>query len=167
MVPGIAPSPDKMLQGRLFSYPDTHRYRIGPNYLQLPVNQPIVPVHSYSHDGPMNFRPGGDPVYAPNSYGGPQADPVHFADPAYQLSGEIVRAAYRAHRDDNDFIQPGIMYREVMSDTDRAHLVANIVGHAGHGPGLDTDVATRVGEYWRQVDSDLGAKVAKVLGSGS
>jgi len=54
-----------------------------------------------------------------------------------------------------------------MSDTDRAHLVANIVGHAGHGPGLDTDVATRVGEYWRQVDSDLGAKVAKVLGSGS
>src|ERR1019366_5266309 len=47
MVPGIAPSPDKMLQGRLFSYPDTHRYRIGPNYLQLPVNQPLVPVHSY------------------------------------------------------------------------------------------------------------------------
>jgi catalase len=167
MVPGIAPSPDKMLQGRLFSYPDTHRYRIGPNYLQLPVNQPIVPVHSYSQDGPMNFRPGGDPVYAPNSYGGPQADPVHFAEPSYQLSGEIVRAAYRAHTDDDDFIQPGTMYREVMSATDREHLVANIVGHASHGPGLDKDVAARVGEYWRQVDSDLGAKVAKVLGSGS
>src|SRR5665213_3537570 len=94
MVPGIAPSPDKMLQGRLFSYPDTHRYRIGPNYLQLPVNQPLVPVHSYSQDGPMNFLPGSDPVYAPNSYGGPKADPILYADPSYQLTGEIVRSAY-------------------------------------------------------------------------
>jgi catalase len=167
MVPGIAPSPDKMLQGRLFSYPDTHRYRIGPNYLQLPVNQPLVPVHSYSKDGPMNFRPSGDPVYAPNSYGGPKADPVHYADPAYQVAGEIVRAAYHAHKDDTDFVQPGAMYRDVMSDTDREHLLTNIIGHAGHGPGLEPDVATRVGEYWHQVDPDLGAKVAKALGNGA
>jgi catalase len=160
MVPGIGPSPDKMLQGRLFSYPDTHRYRIGPNYLQLPVNQPVVPVHSYNQDGPMNFRPGSDPVYAPNSYGGPHADPAHHADPAYQLTGEIVRAAYHAHRDDNDFVQPGTMYRDVMSP------LTNIIGHATHGPGLKPDVATRVAEYWRQVDPDLGASVAKALGNG-
>jgi catalase len=167
MVPGIAPSPDKMLQGRLFSYPDTHRYRIGPNYLQLPVNQPLVPVHSYNQDGPMNFRPGGDPVYAPNSYGGPQADPTHYADQAYQLSGEMVRAAYHAHRGDTDFVQPGTMYRDVMSETDREHLLTNIVSHASHGPGLMPDVASRVGEYWRQVDPDLGAKVAKSLSNGA
>jgi catalase len=155
-----------MLQGRLFSYPDTHRYRIGPNYNQLPVNRPLVPVHSYNQDGPMNFAPGGDPVYAPNSYGGPQADPAHFSDPAYQLTGEIVRSAYHAHRDDTDFVQPGTMYRDVMSATDREHLLTNIVGHAGNGPGLTTDVASRVGEYWRQVDPDLGALVAKALDNG-
>jgi catalase len=166
MVSGIAPSPDKMLQGRLFSYPDTHRYRIGPNYLQLPVNQPLVPVHSYNQDGPMTFRAGSDPVYAPNSYGGPQADPAHYADPVYQLTGEIVRAAYHAHRDDNDFVQPGNLYRDVMSETDREHLLNNIIGHATHGPGLDPDVASRVAEYWRQVDPGLGANVAKALGNG-
>ena len=167
MVPGIEPSPDKMLQGRLFSYPDTHRYRIGPNYLQLPVNQPMVPVHSYSHDGPMNFHPGGDPVYAPNSFGGPQADLARYADPTYQLTGEIVRAAYQAHKDDTDFVQPGIMYRDVMSEIDREHLLTNILNHANHGPDLDLGVATRVGEYWRQVDPGLGAKVAKALGNGT
>jgi catalase len=55
------------------------------------------------------------------------------------------------------------MYRDVMSETDREHLLSNIIGHASHGPGLMHDVASRVGEYWRQVDADLGAKVAKVL----
>ncbi len=74
MVPGIGPSPDKMLIGRLFSYPDTHRHRIGTNYLQLPVNQPKSPVNSYNRDGAMRYRNPGDPVYAPNSFGGPQAD---------------------------------------------------------------------------------------------
>jgi catalase len=78
-------------------------------------------------------------------------------------SPEIIRAAYRARRDDTDFVQPGAMYREVMSDPDREHLLTNIIGHASHGPGLDPDVATRVGDYCRQVDLDLGAKVAKDL----
>ncbi|HWE65348.1 MAG TPA: catalase [Acidimicrobiales bacterium] len=166
MVPGIGPSPDKMLQGRLFSYPDTHRYRIGPNYQQLPINQPVTPVHGYSKDGPMDFRMSADPVYAPNGYGGPRADPARNPDLSYGVSGEIVRAAYRAHRDDTDFGQPGTLYRDVLSETDRAHLLTNIVNHATHGPGLDADVAARVGEYWRQVDSDLGANVAKALAGG-
>ena len=77
LVPGIGPSPDKMLQGRLFGYPDAHRYRIGANYLQLPMNQPKVPVHSYNRDGHMSHVNGGDPTYAPNSYGGPVADPTY------------------------------------------------------------------------------------------
>ena len=115
----------------------------------------------------MNFLPGSDPVYAPNSYGGPKADPALNTDPAYQLTGEIVRSAYHAHKGDTDFVQPGAMYRDVMSDTDREHLLTNIIGHAGHGPGLEPDVAARVSEYWRQVDPNLGAKVAKVLGNGA
>lgn len=65
-----------MLQGRLFSYPDTHRYRIGTNYLRLPVNQATqAAVHSYNKDGAMRYDNPADPVYAPNSHGGPVADP--------------------------------------------------------------------------------------------
>ena len=72
MPPGVAAFPDKMLQGRLFSYPDTHRYRIGTNYLQLPVNQAKeAAVHSCNKDGAMRYDNPRDPVYAPNSYGGP------------------------------------------------------------------------------------------------
>src|SRR5215510_4039269 len=56
MVPGIGPSPDRMLLGRMFAYPDAHRYRIGTNYLQLPVNAPLVDVHSYNKDGAMRYR---------------------------------------------------------------------------------------------------------------
>jgi catalase len=164
-VPGIGPSPDKMLLGRLFSYPDTHRHRIGANYLQLPVNQPIVPVRSYSFDGPMSYRHSGDqPVYAPNSFGGPQADPVGGADVTWFVeAGEMVRDAYVAHRDDDDFVQPGTLYREVMSDTDREHLIANIVGHLSKG--VIPRIADKAIEYWRNVDADLGAQVAKQLAS--
>src|SRR3984885_13639497 len=78
MIPGVGPSPDKMLLGRLFSYPDTHLHRIGPNYLQLPVNRPPPPVHTYNRDGAMRYENPADPVYAPNSYGGPVADPERF-----------------------------------------------------------------------------------------
>ena len=72
MVPGIGPSPDKMLLGRMFAYADAHRYRIGANYNQLPVNAPQSPVHSYSTAGHMRYQLATDPVYAPNSKGGPQ-----------------------------------------------------------------------------------------------
>jgi catalase len=114
----------------------------------------------------MNFVAGSDPVYAPNSYGGPKADPTINPDPSYGLTGEIVRSAYQAHREDSDFVQPGSLYRDVMSETDRGHLLTNIVNHASHGPGLQPAVAERVGEYWRLVDADLGSKVAKELNGG-
>ena len=75
LVPGIGFSPDKMLLGRVFAYADTHRYRIGPNYHQLPVNQPKVPVNTYTFDGPMAYHHQGDaPVYAPNTKGRGFAD---------------------------------------------------------------------------------------------
>ena len=76
LVPGIGLSPDKMLMGRIFSYHDTHLHRIGPNYEQLPINAPKVEVHSYNKDAAMTYRhAGAQPVYAPNSYGGPAGRP--------------------------------------------------------------------------------------------
>jgi catalase len=163
LVPGIAASPDKMLQGRLFSYPDTHRYRIGPNYLQLPVNRPKVPVHSYNKDGAMRYENYGDPVYAPNTVGGPQADPSLYESESYGITGEIVRAAYTLHSQDDDYGQPRALYENVLSDTDRANLAGNIVGHASR-PEVTSEMKARVVEYWRNVAKDLGDNVARGLG---
>src|SRR5258708_8683754 len=81
LVPGTGLSPDKMLMGRIFSYHDTHLHRIGPNYQQLPINAPRVPVHTYNKDGPMTYRhAGSQPTYAPNSHGGPVADPERASE---------------------------------------------------------------------------------------
>ena len=164
LVPGVAASPDKILQGRLFSYPDTHRYRIGPNYLQLPVNQPKVPVHSYNKDGAMRYQNPGDPVYAPNSVGGPVADGSLFEGESYQVSGDIIRNAYTLRRDD-DFGQPRALWDSVLSDTDRDNLVSNIVGHAS-AKEVTPEMTVRVVEYWTNVHPDLGAGVAKGLDMG-
>jgi catalase len=162
MVPGIGASPDKMLQGRLLSYPDTHRYRIGTNYLQLPVNQPkAAAVHSYNKDGSMRYLNPGDPVYAPNSYGGPVADPALFADDTYEVTGEIMRTAYTKRRDDDDFVQPRALYEKAMTDSDRDHLITNITAHVKAGVLPETQ--PRVIEYWTNVSPDLGARVAKEL----
>jgi catalase len=82
----------------------------------------------------------------------------------YDLTGEVVRAANTLHSEDDDFTQPGELYRKVLSEIDREHLVTNIVGHASDGVAPDTQ--KRVVEYWRQVDPDLGARVSKGLGNG-
>lgn len=163
MVPGIGPSPDKMLIGRMFSYPDTHRHRIGTNYLQLPVNRPIADVNSYNKDGAMRFRHSGNqPVYAPNSFGGPQADPQRYPDPSWSASGEIMRSAYVAHAEDTDFIQPGHLYRNVLSATEREHLANNIIGHMSQG--VERPIQERALKIWHQVDPELGSAIARGLG---
>jgi catalase len=165
LVPGIGLSPDKMLMGRVFSYHDTHLHRIGPNYEQLPINAPRCPVHSYSKDGPMTLRhSGAQPVYAPNSYGGPVADPAKELPTWWVEPGEIGRYDQTKHRDDDDFAQPRALYRDVMDDTDRDHLVGNIVAHASDH--VSTDVQRRVVEYWTNVAPELGARVAAGLGFG-
>ena len=163
LVPGIGLSPDKMLMGRIFSYHDTHLHRIGANYEQLPINAPKVEVHSYNKDAPMAYRhSGAQPVYAPNSHGGPVADTQHGADLAWPVAaGELGRYAYQPHAGDDDVGQAATLYRDVMNDTDRDHLVANIVGHAGDG--VSADVQLRVIEFWAQIDPTLGARVAEGL----
>jgi catalase len=168
MVPGIGPSPDKMLLGRLFSYPDAHRYRIGTNYQQLPVNRPHSPVNSYNKDGAMRYEHAGDqPVYAPNSYGGPQAAPDRYSEPGWLVeAGEIMRTAYRPHAEDTDFVQVGDFYRKALSDTDRAHLVSNIAGHLGD-PDVRPQTQERALGLWAQVDPDLGARLRQAIGQAT
>jgi catalase len=165
LVPGIGPSPDKMLLGRLFSYPDAHRARIGANYNLLPVNAPKSPVHSYSKDGAMRYRNVSDPVYAPNSKGGPKADTARYGEPAgWYTDGEMVHAAQTLHAEDDDWGQAGTMVRDVLDDAARARLVSNIVGHLLDG--VTEPVLLRAFEYWRNVDKDLGDRVEQGVRAG-
>ncbi|MBB5788010.1 catalase [Jiangella mangrovi] len=163
-VPGIAASPDKMLLGRIFSYADAHRYRIGTNYNQLPVNAPKNEVHSYSKDGAMrfDFAAADRPVYAPNSHGGPAAEPSLVGDAGWESDGELVRAAATLHAEDDDFGQAGTLVREVLDEAARDRLVGNIAGHVGN---VTTDeLRQRVYAYWRSVDETLGKRVEEAVG---
>jgi catalase len=159
LVPGIGASPDKMLLGRMFSYPDAHRARIGVNYKQLPVNAPVSPVHSYSKDGAMRYVKVSDPVYAPNSKGGPRADTEHYKPVGWHTDGDMVRTAYTIRPDDDDWGQAGTLVREVFNDAERDRLVSNIVGHLLDG--VTEPVLQRAFEYWHNVDKDLGNRVEK------
>lgn len=160
LVPGTGLSPDKMLLARGFSYSDAHRARLGANYRQIPVNEPKSPVHSYSKDGAMRVRNASDPVYAPNSYGGPHADPARTDDGGrwYVDGGEMVRTAYTLREEDDDWGQAGTLVREVMDDAARDRLVDNVVGHLLNG--VSDMVLERALEYWRNVDQTIGDRVA-------
>ena len=159
LVPGTGPSPDKMLLGRLFSYPDAHRYRIGVNYKELPVNRPrATTARSYSKDGQMRHHNPGDPVYVPNSKGGPHADPAVAGEPAgWYSDGEMVQQAYTLRRDDDDWGQAGTMVREVLDDAARDRLVDNVVGHLLNR--VSEPVLQRAFEYWRNIDAKTGDRI--------
>jgi catalase len=156
-VPGTGFSPDKMLLGRTFAYADAHRARLGVNYKQIPVNAPKCEVHSYSKDGAMRINNATDPVYAPNSYGGPQADPRRAAEVRWDTDGEMVRTAYTLRADDDDWGQAGTLVRDVMDDAERERLAHNVIGHVSNG--VKEPVLSRVFEYWKNVDEDLGKKI--------
>ena len=165
LVPGIGASPDKMLLGRMFAYPDAHRYRIGANYNQLPVNAPKSPVHSYSTAGHMRYELATDPVYAPNSKGGPRADTERYGQPAgWHTDGDMVRTAYTLRADD-DWGQAGTLVRDVMNYAERERLVDNIVGHLLDG--VTEPVLERAVDYWRNVDKQLGDNIEKGVGAAS
>ncbi|MAA65453.1 MAG: catalase [Alteromonadaceae bacterium] len=165
LVPGIGISPDKMLIGRVFSYADAHRARLGVNYKQIPVNRPKSPVHSYSKDGAMRMDNVTDPVYAPNSKGGPSADGERYpTDSTWEASGDMVRAAYSLHKEDDDFGQANTLINEVMDDAARDRLVDNIVGHVKGG--VEEPVLSRVFEYWKNIDKTIGDRVEKGVKGG-
>jgi len=135
------------------------------NYKQIPVNEPKVEVRAYSKDGVMRMRNAHDPVYAPNSMGGPVADPRQAAEVHWASDGDMVRAAYTLRPEDDDWTQAGVLVREVLDDAGRERLVSNIVGHVLDG--VKEPVLSRVFEYWRNVDPDLGKKVEEGVRGGA
>ena len=154
-----------MLLGRLFSYADAQRHRIGANYNELPVNAPQSPVHSYSKDGQMRHHNPGDPVYAPNSKGGPRADTERFGEPAgWQTNGDMVRAAATLHSEDDDFGQPGTLIREVLDDDARDRLVSNVVGMLLNG--VSEQVLLQTFDYWHKIDKNIGDRIETGVRSG-
>ena len=159
-VPGIAASPDKMLQGRLYSYHDTHRHRLGPNYHLIPVNAPKAAIlNNYQRDGAMRVdsNGGNGPNYYPNSFGGPEPDPS-AGEPSFDVSGKAARQEY-VHPND-DYVQAGDLYRKAMKDTDRANLISNIVGHLG---GAQKRIQLRQAAVFFKADPDYGKRVATGL----
>lgn len=114
LVPGMEPSPDKMLQGRLFSYPDTHRHRLGGNFEQIPINCPYrTRIHNGQRDGFMRVdgNQGSKPNYEPNSMGTFTFDQRARYSP-YRITGLVAR--HKPNHPNSDFEQPGELFRRVM-----------------------------------------------------
>ena len=160
VVPGMGFSPDKMLQARLISYPDAHRYRLGVNYDALPVNKPQCPFHTYNKDGAMRFdgNEGAAVNYEPNSFGGPTQDAKYVERPK-MVSGTVAR---HDHRSDSDYYsQPGNLFR-LMDEGAKQRLIQNIVGSLGNGvPRRIQELQVR---HFYKADAAYGAGVAKGLG---
>ena len=160
VVPGIGFSPDKMLQGRLFSYGDAQRYRLGVNHHQIPVNAPRCPVNSYHRDGQMrvNSNAGSTIGYEPNSYGQWQEQP-EFKDPQLELSGNAYQWNFR--EDDNDYYtQPGKLFR-LMSPAQQKVLFENTARALGDAP---KEIKIRHIGNCLKADPAYGKGVAKALG---
>jgi catalase len=159
IVPGIGHSPDKMLQARIFSYADAHRYRLGVNHDSLPVNRARCPVHSYHRDGFMrgDDNGGGNVNYEPNSFGGPQQSPA-YGEPPLRISGDADRYDHRAGND--DYGQPGTLFR-LMSRAQRDQLLDNI---AAAMQGVPEAIQLRQIGHFLKADPAYGAGVAQRLG---
>jgi len=179
IVPGVGLSPDKMLQARVFAYADQQRYRIGPNYQQLPVNQPqnVDEVNTYQHEGSMQFlfNAPEDPVYSPNRYekGTGVLDDAAVNDRSQletttaaelyinpeSYGSDLVRAPYVRHSEDDDFVQARDLYENVYDDAAKERLVTNITNAMA---GVSEETEERVYDYWTKVHPALGQRVREV-----
>ena len=160
IVPGIGFSPDKMLQARIFSYADAHRYRLGTHYEALPVNAPKCPVNNYHKDGPMHFMPGKehpDAFYEPNSFHGPKEAP-EFREPPLAISGDADRYNHRLGND--DYRQPGDLFRLQAPDS-RERLMDNVAAAMN---GVPEYIVARQCEHFHRADPAYGAGVARRMG---
>jgi len=159
IVLGMGFSPDKMLQARLISYPDAHRYRLGVNYGTLPVNKPQCPVHTYHRDGAMRFdgNSGAAVNYEPNSFNGPTQEPA-FRERPRTVSGAVDR---HNHRLDSDYYtQPGNLFRLMKPDA-RERLIGNIVASMKSVPRRIQELQV---QHFYKADPAYGTGVAKGLG---
>ncbi|NOT99984.1 MAG: catalase [Gallionella sp.] len=156
---GMGASPDKMLQARILSYPDAHRYRIGINYAALEVNKPRIPVHHYHRDGQTRFDGnfGSAVNYQPNSFEGP-TDEAKYQEPPLKISGDADR--YN-HRDGNDdYTQAGNLYR-LMNADQKSQLISNLVGAL---TGVPKFIQVRQLAHFHKADAEYGKGVAAGLG---
>jgi len=167
VVDGISYSPDKMLQGRILSYPDAHRHRLGGNYEQIPVNKCPFAVNNYQRDGQMRVDGNGGkaPNYFPNSFDSIKPDPSYKQTPM-QLDTLTADWYDRNGEGENDhFTQPGIFFREVLSEQDKKNLVSNIVGAM---KGIDgpkkAEIVNRQLCHFFRADIGLGMSIAQSLG---
>ena len=159
IVPGIGFSPDKMLQARIMSYADAHRYRIGVNYASLPVNHPHAEVNTYHRDGHMRFDSnfGGAVNYEPNSVGGP-VENKQYAEPPLKVSGDADRYDHRVGND--DYTQPGNLFR-LMSADQKEQLFSNV--HDAM-QGVPERIVARQLVHFYKADPAYGAGVAAKMG---
>ncbi len=160
VVEGIGFSPDKMLQGRLFSYGDAQRYRLGVNHNLIPVNRPRCPVHSYHRDGQMRTDDnyGRTPAYEPNSFG-EWHDTPSVKEPPLKLYGDAYNYDERAY-DDDYYTQPGKLWR-LMSDEDRKATCENTARAMGD---CKLFIKQRHVRNCYRADSEYGRGVAAALG---
>ncbi|XP_071975168.1 catalase-like [Engystomops pustulosus] len=160
MPPGIEPSPDKMLQGRLFSYPDTHRHRLGANYLHLPVNCPrrVAHVSNYQQDGPMCLfsAPCNSPNYYPNSFTSPRDNCKH-KEKTHSMSGDIDR--HDSSTEDN-VSQARTFYKQTLSEAERQRLCENLARHLKEA---QTFIQERAVKNFRDVDPEFGKRIQTLL----
>ncbi|NOJ69986.1 catalase [Paenibacillus alvei] len=159
LVPGIEPSEDKLLQGRLFSYPDTQRYRLGANYLQIPVNCPFAQVRNYQRDGAMNVNQDPSSInYEPNSHPGAYVEAgAQYAESEMLLDGTTMR---RTISKTNDFRQAGDKYRSLTPE-EQARLIANLVSDLKQ---VRPEVQMHALCNFFRADAGYGARVAAGLG---
>ena len=159
VVPGIGHSPDKMLQFRIFSYADAHRYRLGVNHESLPVNRPRCSVHTYHRDGLMRFdgNQGGAVNYEPNRFGGPVEDPG-FKEPPLRISGDADRYDHRAGND--DYSQAGNLFR-LINGEQQMRLMDNI---ARAMQGVPKEIVRRQVAHFHRADPAYGAGVSRRVG---
>ncbi|HNX35216.1 MAG TPA: catalase [Kiritimatiellia bacterium] len=160
VVPGIGFSPDKMLQGRLFSYGDAQRYRLGVNHHLIPVNAARCPFHSYHRDGAMRVdgNYGSTRGYEPNSYGDWQQQPA-FAEPPLKINGDAAHWNYRED-DDDYYTQPGKLFR-LMKPDEQSRLFANTARAMGDAPKM---IKVRHIGNCLKADPAYGKGVADALG---
>ncbi|HVP26660.1 MAG TPA: catalase [Candidatus Bathyarchaeia archaeon] len=159
IIPGIDFSVDKLLQGRVFSYADTQRHRLGPNYLQLPINRPQAPANNNQRDGAMQYAPygGGTVNYEPNTLaGGKPHEATATPTEDYSVKGKVIRQKISLT---NDFQQAGERYRS-LGKVDQEHLIDNIVDSLGKA---DKPIQQRMVENLAKADPEFGRRVRRGL----
>ena len=157
LVPGIAASPDKMLQARLFAYPDAQRYRLGVNYQELDINKSISEVRNYQQDGFMNnTRVDERDNFEPNDFNGP-TQVSSFEEPPLKVNGNIAR--YDSHKDNDDYTQAGDLYR-LLPEDEKDRLTSNIVSCMNN---LDKETKELMIVHFTKCDKDYGYSVYKKL----